>query len=87
MPAGGGIMGHIGLVIDNETYKCLSGGHEFIKPTYPGPKAKDQTKAKYENEIRIFETCRGVEQGLRDKIIEAVEESYSGRNADNGIGH
>ena len=69
-------MGHVGLVIDNETYKRLSGGHEFIKPTYPGPKTSAQTKAEYDNEIRIFDICRGVEQGLRDKIIEAVEESY-----------
>jgi hypothetical protein len=75
-PLGGGNMGHVGLVIDDETYKKLSGGHEFIKPTYPGPKTSSQTKAEYDSEIRTFEICRGVEQGLKDKIIEAVEESY-----------
>jgi len=75
-PLGGGNMGHVGLVIDSETYKKLSGGHEFIKPTYPGPKKSLQTKTDFEQDLRIFDTCKGVEQGLKDKIIEAVEESY-----------
>lgn len=81
---GGGDHGHAGLIVESATYLTHSNGIPFTRPsqppTLPVAPAQSEDKASVErlhNErIRIFNLFVGVEQGLKDKILAAVDEEF-----------
>ena len=80
---GGGELGHAGLIIEPSEYEKYSNGIPFNRPTQPpvNPtiiQADDrETIIRSHNEkIRIFNLYLGVEQGLKDKILEAIDEEF-----------
>jgi hypothetical protein len=81
---GGGECGHAGLIVESATYLTHSNNIPFERPTRPAatPVKPSQADEKYNVErlhnekIRIFNLYLGVEQGLKDKILEAVDNEY-----------
>jgi hypothetical protein len=80
---GGGELGHAGLIIEPTEYEKHSNGVPFTRPSQPPtlpPTAQADDKRNVERihneKIRIFNLYLGVEQGLRDKIIEAIDEEF-----------
>ena len=82
---GGGKRGHVGLILDDAAYQKHSGGIAFIRPTQPPalpPTAASQAEnqraidRQFNESVRIYNTYLGVEQGIKDKIIEAVDSEY-----------
>lgn len=80
---GGGECGHAGAVVEPNAYLTHSDGIPFERPTRPPivpPKSQvgDETNAEriHTEKIRIFNLYLGVEQGLKDKILEAVDNEY-----------
>ena len=82
---GGGKHGHVGLICDDATYQKHSGEIPFICPTQPPalpPIAASQAEnqkaidRQFNENVRIYNTYLGVEQGIKDKIIEAVDSEY-----------
>ena len=84
---GGGNHGHAGLIVEPAKYLTMTGGTAFIQPGNPGiypaglaPNAAAGTRAREEAEhkelIAQYEIHKGVEQALKDIIIQAVDEDY-----------
>lgn len=81
---GGGDLGHAELIVDSTTYQTHSNGILFTRPSQPPTllvapaQSEDQaTVERLHNErIRIFNLFVGVEQGLKDQILTAVDEEY-----------
>jgi hypothetical protein len=84
---GGGNHGHAGLIVEPAKYLTMTGGTAFIQPGNPGiypaglaPNAAARTRAREEAEhkelIAQYEIHKGVEQALKDIIIQAVDEDY-----------
>ena len=83
---GGGNHGQLGLVIEDARYLALT-GKVFNTPNYPGvyntniaANAANAAWARAEAEhralIQQYEVFKGVEKGLKNLIVEAVEEDY-----------
>ena len=81
---GGGRHGHAGLIIPDAEYVRRTNGEQFIVPAHPGvypttnitSKTKSRREAEHKELIKQYEVCAGVEQALREKILEAVDEAY-----------
>jgi hypothetical protein len=80
---GGEELGHAGLVIEPSTYVTHLNGIPFIRPTQPptvpaASQADDKKNIEriHNEKIRIFNLFLGVEQGLKDKILEAIDEEF-----------
>ena len=84
---GGGAHGHAGLIVEATKYTTMTGGTAFEIPTHPGiypaslaTSASAGTRAKeeanHEELLAQFEILKGVEQALKDIILEAVEHDY-----------
>lgn len=81
---GGGRLGHAGLIIPDADYTRRTGGLQFVVPAHPGvypttnitSKNKSRREAEHKELIKEYEVCAGVEQVLREKILEAVDEAY-----------
>ena len=81
---GGGRLGHAGLIIPDAEYARCTNGEHFIVPSHPGvypttnitKNNKAQREAEHKELIKQYEVCAGVEQVLREKILEAVDEAY-----------
>ena len=84
---GGGNHGHAGLIVEPAKYLTMTGGTAFIQPGNPGiypaglaPNAAAGTRAREEAEhkelIAQYEIHKGVEQALKDIIIQAVDEDF-----------
>jgi hypothetical protein len=84
---GGGNHGHAGLIVEPAKYLTMTDGTAFIQPGNPGiypaglaPNAAAGTRAREEAEhkelIAQYEIHKGVEQALKDIIIQAVDEDY-----------
>ena len=84
---GGGNHGHAGLIVEPAKYLTMTGGTAFTQPGNPGiypaglaPNAAAGTRAREEAEhkelIAQYEIHKGVEQALKDIIIQAVDEDY-----------
>ena len=50
--------------------------HPGVYPTGVTNANKNRREAEHKELIKQYEVCSGVEQVLRDKILEAVEEAY-----------
>ena len=84
---GGGNHGHAGLIVEPAKYQIMTGGIAFTQPGNPGiypaglaPNAAAGTRAREEAEhkelIAQYEIHKGVEQALKDIIIQAVDEDF-----------
>jgi hypothetical protein len=83
---GGGNHGHAGIIVETTKYLNMA-GVSFIDPIHPGiyptglaTTADAGTRAKAEAEhkesLSEYEIFKGVEQALKDIILEAVEHDY-----------
>lgn len=81
---GGGELGHAGLIVESATYLIHSNGIPFTRPIQPPTLPTTPAQAENQNNverlhnerIRIFNLFTGVEQGLKDKILGAVDEEF-----------
>lgn len=81
---GGGLHGHAGLVKSIVDYELFAPGTPFITPPNPGvypqgniPAAqRGQREAEHKALIVQFEKCVGVSKGLKDLILQAVDEDF-----------
>lgn len=81
---GGGNNGHAGVIMDPAAYLLLSGGVDFVDPVNPGvypagamtAAQRPQREAEHKELMKQFETWAGVRDGLKDLILQAVEEIY-----------
>lgn len=81
---GGGMHGHTGLVKSVADYEIFAPGTPFITPANPGsyPQGamtaaqRPQMEASHKTLIVQFQTCIGVAKGLKDLILQAVEEDF-----------
>jgi hypothetical protein len=93
---GGGNHGHAGLIIDPTKYLTMAGVAFTISPNpgiYPAGLAagalagtQAQVKAEHKEEVTQYEILKGVEQALKDIILEAVEHDYLMEIEDNILG-
>jgi hypothetical protein len=81
---GGGLHGHAGLVKSAADYDILAPGTPFVSPPNPGvypqgniPAAqRGQREAEHKALIAQFEKCVGTAKGLKDLVLEAVDEDF-----------
>jgi hypothetical protein len=81
---GGGNNGHAGIIMDPAAYALLSGGINFVEPGNPGAypvgamtaAQRPQREAEHKELMKQFETWAGVQDGLKDLILQAVEGIY-----------
>ena len=84
---GGGSHGHAGIIVEPAKYLTMTGGTPFAAPANPGVypeglalNAAAGTRAREEaihkELVAQYEIFKGVEQGLKDIIQEAVEADY-----------
>ena len=80
---GGGELGHAGLIIEPTEYEKHSNGIPFNRPTQPPviptinqSDDKRIIERTHNEKIRIFNLYLGVDQGLKDKILESIDEEF-----------
>ena len=81
---GGGLHGHAGLVKTDADYEIFAPGTPFVVPANPGvyplgniPAAqRGQREAEHKALQTQFQTCIGVSKGLKDLILQAVDEDF-----------
>ena len=93
---GGGKHGHLGLVLEPAKYTAIShGGATFEVPTHPGAypstvsataEARAREEAEHKAKIREFEIYAGVNNAIKDLIIEAVDEEWLEEIEDDVLG-
>ena len=81
---GGGVFGHLGLVLTPNQYAMVSNA-PFNRPNHPGqciiPQNSTQAQIQairdtHTEQLRVFNEVLGVEAALRQQINDAVEDSY-----------
>ena len=94
---GGGNHGHAGIIVEPAKYLVMTGGTAFAPPANPGVypaglalNAAAGTRAREEaihkELVAQYEIYKGVEQGLKDIIQEAVEADYLLKIEDETLG-
>jgi hypothetical protein len=81
---GGGLHGHAGLLKTVLDYDQLAPGTPFVVPPNPGiypagviPAAqRGQREAEHKELIKEFEKCMGASKGLKDLILQAIDEDF-----------
>ena len=81
---GGGLHGHAGLVKNDADYEIFAPGTPFVVPANPGvyplgniPAAqRGQREAEHKALQTQFQTCIGASKGLKDLILQAVDEDF-----------
>lgn len=81
---GGGLFGHAGLLKTAAEYDQLAPGTPFVVPPNPGtypagviPAAqRGQREAEHKELIKEFEKCTGASKGLKDLIMQAIDEDF-----------
>ena len=93
---GGGNHGHAGLIVDATKYLTMA-GVAFVIPPNPGiypaglaanatAGARARAEAEHKEEVAQYEILKGVEQALKDIILEAVEHDYLMEIEDDTLG-
>ena len=93
---GGGNHGHAGLIVDAAKYLAMAGVAFTIPPNpgiYPAGLAANaaagtraRAEAEHKEQVAEFEILKGVEQALKDIILEAVEHDYLMEIEDDTLG-
>ena len=84
---GGGSFGHVGVIMDGTAYLTMTNGIAFENPANPGvypaglaanaaATVRARAEAEHKELINQFETFEGVRQGVKDLILEAVDNEY-----------
>ena len=84
---GGGSFGHVGVIMDETAYLTMTNGIAFENPANPGvypaglaanaaATVRARAEAEHKELINQFETFEGVRQGVKDLILEAVDNEY-----------
>ena len=83
---GGGTLGHVGLILNQDDYVLRSaGGVPFVMPTNPGPcpetlsddpMTREREMAQHKYAVKEYEQCIGMQMGLRDLIVQAVPKEH-----------
>ena len=84
---GGGNYGHVGVIMEAAAYSTMTAGIAFTNPTNPGvypaglaanaaATVRARAEAEHKELITQFETFEGVRQGVKDLILEAVDNEY-----------
>jgi hypothetical protein len=83
---GGGNHGHSGIIVENAKYAMMTGGVAFVNPVNPGlypaiaanvaARTRTREEAVHKGLVREYEIFYGVEAGLKDIILEAVDNDY-----------
>jgi hypothetical protein len=84
---GGGNHGHAGIIVEPTKYLVLMGGTAFANPVHPGiypaglaantaAGTRAMAEAVHKEQIAQFKIFAGVEQALKDIILEAVDHDY-----------
>jgi len=92
---GGGAHGHAGLIKSAVDYELYAPATPFVIPANPGhypqgnfPAAqRSQREAEHKALVGQFQTCIGVSKGLKDLILQAVEEDFLLELRDEGIAY
>ena len=93
---GGGNHGHAGLIVDATKYLTMAGVAFVIPPNpgiYPAGLAANaaagtraRAEAEHKEEVAQYKILKGVEQALKDIILEAVENDYLMEIEDDTLG-
>ena len=94
---GGGNLGHAGIIVEPEKYIIMTGGIEFEPPGNPGvypaglalnaaAGTRAREEAMHKELVAQYEIYKGVEQGMKDIIQEAVEADYLLEIEDEALG-
>jgi hypothetical protein len=84
---GGGNFGHVGVIMEAAAYLTMTAGTAFVDPANPGvypaglaanaaATIRARAEAEHKELINQFETFEGVRQGVKDLILEAVDNEY-----------
>jgi hypothetical protein len=83
---GGGNYGHAGIIVEDAKYTAMTGGTAFNNPVNPGlypaiaatvsAGTRAREEALHKGLVREYEIFCGVEAGLKDVILEAVDNDY-----------
>jgi len=84
---GGGSFGHVGVIMDETAYLTMTNDIAFENPANPGvypaglaanaaATVRARAEAEHKELINQFETFEGVRQGVKDLILEAVDNEY-----------
>jgi hypothetical protein len=84
---GGGNFGHVGVITEATAYSTMTAGIAFENPANPGvypaglaanaaAAVRARAKAEHKELINQFETSEGVCQGVKDLILETVDNKY-----------
>jgi hypothetical protein len=84
---GGGNFGHVGVIMETSAYSTMTTGIAFVDPANPGvypaglaanaaATVRAREEAEHKELINQFETFKGVRQGVKDLILEAVDNEY-----------
>ena len=81
---GGGAHGHAGLIKNAADYQIFAPETPFIVPVNPGhypagpipAVQRAQREAEHKALVTQFQTCMGVSKGLKDLILQAVDEDF-----------
>jgi hypothetical protein len=98
---GGGTLGHLGLIISDESYAMIAtttstGPTLWTTPQAPGraPANTDGTAAQisaarhiWEEDVQTYRTCTSVQQALKKQIISVFEAMYLDILNDNMVGY
>ena len=83
---GGGYHGHAGIIVEDTKYTALTGGIAFVNPPNPGlypniaANVTAGTRAReeviYKGAVQEYEILCGVEAGLKDILLKAVDNDF-----------
>jgi hypothetical protein len=84
---GGRNFGHVGVIMEAAAYSTMTGGIAFADPANPGvypaglaanaaATVHARAEAEHKEIINQFKTFKGVRQGVKDLILEAVDNKY-----------
>jgi hypothetical protein len=84
---GKGNHGHSGIIVEPTKYLVMTGGTVFVNPVHPGiypaglaanaaARTRAMAEAVHKEQIAQLEIFTGVEQALKDIILEAVDHDY-----------
>jgi hypothetical protein len=78
---GGGLHGHLGLVVSDQKYATLANTVPWITPVNPGPfvppAGATRLQLKAAQEVwRAFEICQATEKALIAQVVESIDSIY-----------
>lgn len=85
MSLGGGLHGHLGLVLSPQQYAVLAPNTPFVIPPHPGPlvippyklpHVTQQVQSQHNEQLWLYNECHHVKQALRKQVVAAVDDSY-----------